>query len=69
MNRLALRGLRSFGSFFIATITLAIPVNRVPVATISSAISDIFISFLLSDCIISRSAVIVNPFYKLFLFF
>ena len=43
LNRFALRGLRSFGSFFIATITLAIPVNRVPVTTISSAISDIFL--------------------------
>ena len=40
LNRFALRGLRSFGSFFIAMITLAIPVNKVPVATISSAISD-----------------------------
>jgi hypothetical protein len=48
LNRFALLGLRSFGSFFIAMITLAIPVNKVPVATISSAISDIFIpsSFL-----------------------
>ena len=44
LNRFALRGLRSFGSFFIAMITLAIPVNKVPVATISSVISDIFIS-------------------------
>ena len=40
LNRFALRGLRSFGSFFIAMITLAIPVNKVPVATISSTISD-----------------------------
>jgi len=67
LNRLALRRLRSFGSFFIAKITLAIPVNKVPVATIKSAISDIFISFLLSDYIISRFTVIVNTFYQIFI--
>ena len=69
LNRLALRRLRSFGSFFIAKITLAIPVNKVPVATIKSAISDIFISFLLSDYIISRFTVNVNTFYQIFYIF
>ena len=69
LNRFALPCLRSFGSFFIAKITLAIPVNKVPVATIKSAISDIFISFLLSDYIISRHAVNVNTFFDFFIFF
>lgn len=69
LNRLALRGLRSFGSFFNAIIMLAVPLSSEPTAAITTAISESCILILLSPYFSNDSNIGEYGFHFLLRFF